>query len=135
MVTIVLLVISNVFMTFAWYYHLKHPDLKNSPLWIAIAASWGIALLEYCFMVPANRIGAQQSGFSVSQLKIIQEAITLGVFLVFVKVVMGERLGWNQYAGFALVLVGVAMVFGSWSPSRATGDAPRQAPTSEARPM
>jgi uncharacterized protein len=119
MVTIVLLVISNVFMTFAWYYHLKQPELKSAPLWIAIAASWGIALLEYCFMVPANRIGAQQSGFSVSQLKIMQEAITLAVFLVFVKTVMGERLAWNHYAGFTLVLAGVAVVFGWWSPSRA----------------
>lgn len=119
MTTIILLTISNVFMTFAWYYHLKHPELKNSPLWIAIAASWGIALLEYCFMVPANRIGAQQAGFSISQLKIMQEAITLGVFLVFVKTVMGERLGWNHYIGFALVLAGVVVVFGWWNPVRA----------------
>lgn len=112
MLTILLLTISNVFMTFAWYYHLKHPELKTGPLWVAILASWGIALLEYCFMVPANRIGAQQAGWSVSQLKIIQEAITLAVFLVFVKTVMGERLAWNHYCGFALVLVGVAVVFG-----------------------
>lgn len=112
MLTIILLTISNVFMTFAWYYHLKHPELKTGPLWLAIVASWGIALLEYCFMVPANRIGAQQTGWSVSQLKIIQEAITLAVFLVFVKTVMGERLAWNHYAGFSLVLVGVAVVFG-----------------------
>jgi uncharacterized protein (DUF486 family) len=116
MLTVLLLIISNVFMTFAWYYHLKHPELKTGPLWIAIAASWGIALLEYCFMVPANRIGAQQSGFSVSQLKIIQEAITLLVFLVFVKTVMGERLSWNHYAGFTMVMLGVAMVFWSQPP-------------------
>jgi uncharacterized protein (DUF486 family) len=118
MYTILLLTISNIFMTFAWYYHLKNPALKSSPLWIAIAASWGIALLEYCFMVPANRLGAQESGWSVSQLKIIQEAITLAVFLVFVKVVIGERLAWNHYVGFTCVLIGVALVFGFAVPPR-----------------
>ena len=88
MQTVVLLTISNVFMTFAWYGHLKH---KQAPLWIAILASWGIALFEYCFQVPANRIGANQ-GYSGAQLKIIQEAITLVVFCVFSVTYLQEKL-------------------------------------------
>lgn len=108
--TIVLLTISNVFMTYAWYYHLKQPALKSGPLWIAIMASWGIAFFEYCFQVPGNRMGAQ-SGFTVAQLKIMQEAITLAVFLVFVAYVMGEKLAWNHFVGFGFVLVGVVFVF------------------------
>ncbi|MCS7033317.1 MAG: DMT family protein [Phycisphaerae bacterium] len=108
--TVILLTISNVFMTFAWYYHLKHPQLKSGPLWFAILASWGIALFEYCFQVPGNRLGAQ-SGLTIAQLKIMQEAITLGVFLLFVWLVMGERLGWNHYVGFGLVFLGVVCVF------------------------
>lgn len=77
--TVILLLISNVFMTFAWYGHLK--DLKSAPLWIAIAASWSIAFFEYCFQVPANRIGAQY--FSLPQLKVMQEVITMVVFAGF----------------------------------------------------
>lgn len=113
--TIVLLTISNVFMTYAWYYHLKNPTLKAGPLWVAIAASWGIAFFEYCFQVPGNRLGAQ-SGFTVSQLKIMQEAITLAVFLVFVAYVMGEKLAWNHFVGFGFVLIGVFFVFAFWKP-------------------
>ena len=78
MVTVLLLTISNIFMTFAWYGHLKY---KDSPLWIAIVASWLIAFLEYCFQVPANRIGHYQ--FTATQLKVIQEVITLTVFVIF----------------------------------------------------
>jgi uncharacterized protein len=110
MTTIILLSIANVFMTFAWYYHLKNPWLNGSPMWVVIAVSWGIALLEYCFQVPGNRIGSR-SGFSVAQLKIMQEAITLAVFCVFAWLVLGEKLTWNYYVGFALVLAGVFVVF------------------------
>lgn len=83
-----LLALSNVFMTFAWYAHLK--DLKQSPWWIAALASWGIALFEYLVQVPANRIG-YAAGVSLAQLKIMQEVITLGVFLPFAVFYMGER--------------------------------------------
>ena len=120
MISIVLLTISNVFMTFAWYYHLKNPSLKAAPMWIVIVASWGIALFEYCFQVPGNRIG-YLNGYSAGQLKIIQEAITLAVFCVFAAVVLRERLTWNYYVGFGLVLLGVFFVFhfsgGSSSPT------------------
>ena len=108
--TAILLTISNVFMTFAWYYHLKNPWLKTAPLWIVVLVSWGIAFFEYCFQVPGNRIGAH-SGISPAQLKILQEAITLVVFCVFAHVVLGEKLTWNYYVGFALVMTGVFFVF------------------------
>jgi uncharacterized protein (DUF486 family) len=107
---IVLLTISNVFMTFAWYWHLQNRALKSAPLWIVVLASWGIAFFEYCFQVPGNRVGYFE-GYSASQLKIIQEAITLTVFCLFAHFVMGERLTWNYYLGFALVLAGVFVVF------------------------
>lgn len=95
-----LLVLSNVFMTFAWYGHLK--NLKESPLWIAIAVSWGIALLEYCLQVPANRIGSDY--FTLSQLKIIQEVITLIVFVGFAYWYMGVSLSKNfLYAGLCMI--------------------------------
>jgi len=105
-----LLTISNVFMTFAWYWHLKNPVLKRSPIWLVILASWGIAFFEYCFQVPGNRVGFND-GFSPSQLKIAQEAITLAVFCAFAVFVLGQPLRWNDYAGFALVLLGVFVVF------------------------
>ncbi len=95
-----LLFLSNVFMTFAWYGHLK--NLKGSPLWIAIAVSWGIALLEYCFQVPANRIGSNY--FTLSQLKIIQEVVTLIVFAGFTYWYMGTSLSRNfLYASLCMV--------------------------------
>lgn len=98
--TVVLLVFSNVFMTFAWYGHLKHH--RDSPLWIAILASWGIAFFEYCLMVPANRIGFGR--FSLPQLKVIQEVVTLLVFAVFTVAWMRERLHLNHlWAGLCLV--------------------------------
>ena len=100
MKTIVLLTISNVFMTFAWYGHLRY---RSSPLWAAILASWGIAFFEYCFQVPANRIG--YGTFNGAQLKTIQEMITLSVFAVFSYFYLKEPLGWNHFAGF-LCLVG-----------------------------
>ena len=102
MKTIVLLTVSNVFMTFAWYGHLKH---KDWPLWTAILISWGIAFFEYCFQVPANRLG--YGTFTGAQLKTIQEVITLCVFAVFSWLYLNEPLRWNHAAGFAC-LIGAA---------------------------
>ncbi len=97
-----LLVFSNIFMTYAWYGHLK--DFKSKPLWVAIAASWAVAFLEYCVQVPANRIGYQQAGLSLAQLKVMQEVVTMCVFGVFAVVYMGEKLTLNYlYAGICLV--------------------------------
>lgn len=103
---VVLLVASNVFMTFAWYGHLK---FKSSPLWLVILASWGIAFFEYLLMVPANRWG--HASFSATQLKIIQEVVTLAVFSVFVITWLGERIRWNHFAAFACILAAVAFTF------------------------
>lgn len=104
--TVILLTISNVFMTFAWYGHLK---FKSSPLWIAILVSWLIAFVEYCFQVPANRLGHYQ--FSAAQLKVMQEVITLVVFGVFSIMYLREELHWNYVAGFLLILGAVFFVF------------------------
>ncbi|HUO57662.1 MAG TPA: DMT family protein [bacterium] len=106
MKTIILLLISNIFMTFAWYGHLKY---RGSPLWIAILASWSIAFFEYCFQVPANRIGSYQ--FSTSQLKIIQEVITLAVFCGFSVLYLKEDLKWNYFIGFCFMILAVFFVF------------------------
>ncbi|MBL8669832.1 MAG: DMT family protein [Alphaproteobacteria bacterium] len=103
---IALLLISNVFMTFAWYGHLK---FKAAPLWIAIAASWGIALVEYCFAVPANRIG--HGIYTTAELKTMQEVITLAVFAAFSVLYLGERLAWNHAVGFAFIAAGAFFVF------------------------
>ena len=111
MQTLFLLVISNVFMTFAWYGHLKNH--KESPLAWVVLASWGIAFFEYCFQVPANRWGAQ-SGFSAAQLKTIQEVITLTVFVIFSIYFLGEPLKWNYIVGFAFICVGALFVFKPW---------------------
>ena len=107
--TVILLAISNVFMTFAWYGHLKY---KNSPLWIVIGVSWGIAFVEYCFQVPANRIGYHQ--FSAAQLKTIQEVITLVVFTVFSILYLKESFKWNHAVGFLLILAAVFFIFKKW---------------------
>jgi len=104
--TVALLVISNLFMTLAWYGHLK---FKSKPLLVAIFASWGIALLEYMFQVPANRFGSQR--FSVTQLKIMQECITLVVFTVMAFLLFGETLKWNNAVAFALVIGAVYFSF------------------------
>jgi uncharacterized protein (DUF486 family) len=109
MQTIVLLTISNIFMTIAWYGHLKY---KESPLWMAIGVSWGIAFVEYCFQVPANRIGHYQ--FSAAQLKTIQEVITLVVFCGFSVWYLKEPLKWNYLAGFALMVGAVFVIFKEW---------------------
>ncbi len=106
MLTILLLAISNIFMTFAWYGHLKH---RNAPLWEVILVSWGIAFFEYCFQVPANRIG--YSHFTAAQLKIIQEVITLTVFSVFSVYYLGQGIRWNYVASFFFILVAVAFAF------------------------
>jgi uncharacterized protein len=105
--TIVLLLCSNVFMTFAWYYHLKHTGM---PLWKAILMSWSIALFEYCLMVPANRTG-YLAGFSAFQLKMIQEIITLVVFSVFAVVVLKEAFHWRYLVSFAFLLGAVYFMF------------------------
>jgi uncharacterized protein (DUF486 family) len=106
MVTILLLTISNVFMTFAWYGHLKY---ARAPLITAILVSWGIAFAEYCFQVPANRIGHRH--FEAAQLKIMQEVITLVVFAVFSVLYLKEPLRWNYIVGFVLILAAVFFVF------------------------
>jgi len=103
--TILLLCLSNIFMTFAWYGHLKYGHLW--PLWQAILVSWMIALVEYCFAVPANRLGYGE--FTGFQLKFIQEAITLVVFVVFAVTFLKEKLAWNYLVAF--VFLGVAAFF------------------------
>lgn len=103
---VALLTVSNVFMTFAWYGHLKH---KSAPLYLVILASWGIAFFEYMLMVPANRWG--NSHYSATQLKIIQEVITLTVFSGFAVMYLGEKIRWNHYAAFVCVLGAVAFTF------------------------
>jgi len=109
MTTIILLTISNIFMTIAWYGHLKY---RSSPLWMAILISWLIASVEYCFQVPANRIGYGQ--FSAAQLKTIQEVITLIVFSIFSIVYLKEDLKWNVVVGFLLMIAAVFFVFKKW---------------------
>jgi uncharacterized protein (DUF486 family) len=109
METILLLTVSNVFMTFAWYGHLKY---KASPLWIAILVSWLIAFVEYCFQVPANRMG--HGRFNAAQLKTIQEVITLVVFLVFSVLYLREEIRWNYLVGFGLMIAAVFFVFHKW---------------------
>jgi uncharacterized protein (DUF486 family) len=103
---ILLLVASNVFMTFAWYGHLKY---KASPLWIAILASWSIAFIEYCLAVPANRWGS--AVYSTAQLKTMQEVITLCVFAAFSVLWLGEALTINHFVGFALIALGAWFIF------------------------
>ena len=111
MITVILLVLSNIFMTIAWYGHLKH---KESPLWLAIVVSWLIAFFEYCLQVPANRIGSNQ-GFAPAQLKIIQEAITLVVFIIFAKLYFDkEPFRWNYAVGFFLVFLAAFVVNHKW---------------------
>ncbi|MDE6271896.1 MAG: DMT family protein [Muribaculaceae bacterium] len=116
--TILLLIISNIFMTLAWYGHLKMQDLKwisnTTPLVIVVLISWGIALMEYFCQVPANRMGFTGNGgpFSLMQLKVIQEAITLVIFTVFTVVFFrGETLHWNHFAAFVCLIMAVWLVF------------------------
>ncbi|MBQ0145102.1 MAG: DMT family protein [Bacteroidales bacterium] len=115
--TILLLVLSNVFMTFAWYGHLKLQEMKIStgwPLILVILFSWGLAFFEYCAQVPANRIGFSGNGgpFSLVQLKVIQEVVSLLVFSIVVTVLFkGESLHWNQLASFGCLVLAIFFVF------------------------
>lgn len=112
MKTILLLAASNLFMTVAWYWHLKAKDLGLAwPLWAFIGVSWLIALPEYCLAVPANRIGHISNGgpFTANQLKIIQEGIAVTVFIAFALLVLKEVPRWTDLAGFGLVLAGLAV--------------------------
>ena len=106
MPTVLLLLVSNTFMTFAWYGHLRH---RSMPLLAAIVVSWLIAFGEYCFQVPANRLG--YGVFTAYQLKIIQEAITLVVFVVFAYFYLGEAMRWNYAASFACLFAAVLFAF------------------------
>jgi hypothetical protein len=103
-----LLVLSNLFMTYAWYGHLK--DLRSAPLYLAVLGSWAVAFLEYCFQVPANRLG-HAAGLPVAQLKSLQEVITLVLFVAFSTLYLGEPLRWNHAAGFTLIGAGALLVF------------------------
>src|SRR5271170_6234203 len=105
--TILLLIASNTFMTFAWYGHLKYLNQKS--LWLVILIAWGIAFFEYCFQVPANRIGYKiLDGY---QLKILQEIITLVVFVVFARLVLGESMRWNHMVAFAFLAAAAWFAF------------------------
>jgi uncharacterized protein len=115
MPTILLLCASNIFMTFAWYGHLKY--LHDRPLWVTVLVSWGIAFFEYCLMVPANRMGFVR--FTGYELKIIQEVITLVVFVGFAWVVLGERLRWNYAVSLGLIALAVFFAFGVNRPTPA----------------
>jgi len=106
---VLLLLCSNVFMTFAWYGQLKFP---SAPLWLVVPVSWGIAFLEYCLAVPANRIG--YTVYSAAQLKTMQEVITLAVFAVFSALYLGEAIRWNHIVAFALLVGAAFFAFHEW---------------------
>ena len=106
---IVLLLVANVFMTFAWYGHLK---IKDAPMWLVIVASWAIAFFEYCLQVPANRIGHET--FTTAELKTMQEIITLVVFSVFSVLYLKEEFRWNYLVGFGFMVVAAFLIFKKW---------------------
>ena len=106
---IIMLTISNIFMTFAWYGHLR---FKGTALWVVILISWGIAFVEYCFQVPANRIGSEY--FSAAQLKTIQEIITLIVFSIFSVLYLKEQFKWNYFVGFIFIVLAAFFIFKKW---------------------
>ena len=110
---ILLLLGSNIFMTAAWYGHLKFKWLEGRPLFVAILVAWGVAFFEYCLQVPANRLGYMTARLSGYQLKVIQEVITLLVFIVFASIVLKERLTWNYAVSFLFIMLAVyfAMAF------------------------
>ncbi len=117
-ITVLLLVVSNVFMTFAWYGQIKLSELgyigRSTPLWIIIIGSWLIALVEYCFAVPANRLGSAVNGgpYSLVELKVIQEVVSLLVFTIVAMVMFkGEQLHWNHFLAFMLIVAAVYLVF------------------------
>jgi uncharacterized protein (DUF486 family) len=109
MTTILLLCISNIFMTFAWYGHLKYREV---PIVKVVLISWGIAFFEYCFQVPANRIGSYS--FNPAQLKTIQEVITLAVFSVFSVLYLGQPFKWNYLVGYSLMVAAAFFIFKQW---------------------
>lgn len=117
LLTVLLLIVSNVFMTFAWYGNLKLSEMKINtdwPLILIILSSWGVALLEYFFLIPANRIGSQINGgpFSLMQLKILAEAISLTVFTIIATTVFkNESLRWNHLVAFAFIMLAVGFAF------------------------
>ena len=104
-----LLILSNIFMMFAWYGHLK---FKSAPLWMVILISWAIAFFEYCLQVPANRIG--HNYWDAAHLKTLQEVITLSVFVVFSLLYLKEEFKWNYAVGFGLMILAVFFVFKKW---------------------
>ena len=104
-----LLILSNLFMTIAWYGHLKY---KNAVLWAVILISWGIAFFEYCLLIPANRIGSGY--FTVTQLKVAQEVITLAVFAIFSLFYFHEHFRWNHLVAFCLLIGAVFLTFKKW---------------------
>ena len=106
---IILLTISNIFMTFAWYGHLK---FKSTALWVVVLVSWGIAFFEYCFQVPANRIGHEF--YNAVHLKTIQEVITLIVFCFFSVLYLKEEFKWNYLVGFLFIVLAVFFIFKKW---------------------
>jgi len=114
-----LLTVSNVFMTFAWYGHLRH---MSRALWLVVLVSWGIAFFEYCFQVPANRMG-YSIGMSAAELKTMQEVITLAVFVVFATFYLKEPLKWTTVAGFVLIGLGATLVYAPWSRPVASAEA------------
>jgi uncharacterized protein len=124
LLTVLLLTISNVFMNFAWYGHLR---FKSSPLWEAILVSWLIAFLEYCFQVPANRIGSYQ--FTTAQLKVMQEVITLVVFSAISIFYLKESFRWNYLVAFGLIISAVFFVFANFN------EQPRPATASQIPPL
>ena len=117
LLTVLLLIVSNIFMTLAWYGHLKLQQTgisSNWPLYLVVLLSWGIALIEYSFMVPANRIGFAGNGgpFSLVQLKVMQECITLVIFTIFTMIAFkGTHIGWNHIVAFLLIVAAVYLVF------------------------
>ncbi|MGH7145385.1 MAG: DMT family protein [Planctomycetota bacterium] len=126
--TVGLLCIANIFMTTAWYWHLKY---TARPVWIVIVVSWGIAFLEYCFQVPANRIGALQ-GWEPAQLKVVQEAVTMAVFCGFSVWYLKVPLKWNHIAAFVLIVAAVVLVFKDGLPDPARGQVVKQAASAPA---
>lgn len=109
MYTVFLLILSNIFMTTAWYWHLRY---KGEPLWKVIVISWLIAFVEYCLAVPANRIGSGQ--FSAFELKTIQEVVSLLIFVLFAVLYLKEDIKWNYIVGFVLIVLAVFFVFKKW---------------------
>ena len=128
--TVVLLVCSNIFMTFAWYGHLKFFPGHSHPLWLIVLFSWSIALVEYCFAVPANRIG-EAGGITTPQLKIMQKIITLLVFACFSAWFLKEHLSWNHVAAFVCMVAAAFFVF---NPLAKKQPAAAQPPATQSHP-